>query len=576
MKRVLPLIFALIVAVLFCPPATPAQQIASTKTENKEAELREQAFAVLESLAGQISSLQSPENRARIGLNIVESIWPHDEKRARALFQLVQDDIKLGLQSQPGSLSSSLDLPVFLQLREDAIRRIATHDGELAFNFLKETFPLVRDAQSYPDGSFRGEVLDKEKRLEIQVGKALARNNPESALSVARKTLAHGFDSGLLALLLRLNLKHKNEARILYKEIVSALLETDLRTNDSALQFSCRLAVDYPSPAEDEPTFRQLLDFLLKSALSAGCATRDGPSMCYTIGRVAPAMERYFPTRAAQLKHWVPDYLRTELVDNPGFQAQLNELEDEGTVDEILSLVAKYPRLEGEIFFSAMRKAELLGDFERASEIANDYKGDPKIRERLIERAAGYEIHEAVRQDQLDQIYTELNKQRLENRIENLLSLANHAAPQDPKTSLKLLSQIREMVDTLPPGSEQTRTYISIAVVYCLAKNDQGFAIMEAMVPKLNELIAAGAKLDGYDTKYLRSGEWNMSAGGQIGDLLTFLSHNAGYFAWYDFERALNLAAQFERGEIRMMAQLKLAQGILAGRRKRVPSHFFY
>ncbi|HEX6284879.1 MAG TPA: hypothetical protein VFZ71_08395, partial [Pyrinomonadaceae bacterium] len=64
--------------------------------------------------------------------------------------------------------------------------------------------------------------------------------------------------------------------------------------------------------------------------------------------------------------------------------------------------------------------------------------------------------------------------------------------------------------------------------------------------------------------------------GGEIGDLLTFLSHKAGYFAWYDFERAMNLAAQFERGEIRMMAQLKLAQGILAGQSKRIPNPLMY
>jgi hypothetical protein len=54
------------------------------------------------------------------------------------------------------------------------------------------------------------------------------------------------------------------------------------------------------------------------------------------------------------------------------------------------------------------------------------------------------------------------------------------------------------------------------------------------------------------------------------GALLTFLSQNAGYFAWCDFDRAVSLAAQFERPEIRLMAQLKLAQAILAGPPKRL------
>ena len=88
---------------------------------------------------------------------------------------------------------------------------------------------------------------------------------------------------------------------------------------------------------------------------------------------------------------------------------------------------------------------------------------------------------------------------------------------------------------------------------------------MESQLPKLNELIDAAVKLNGFDTQYVRDGEWNMSANGNLGELLTNLSQNAQYFAWCDFDRAVNMAAQFERPEIRMMAQLKLAQSIVAG-----------
>ena len=61
-----------------------------------------------------------------------------------------------------------------------------------------------------------------------------------------------------------------------------------------------------------------------------------------------------------------------------------------------------------------------------------------------------------------------------------------------------------------------------------------------------------------------------MSGEGGLGNLLTVLAKNAGYFAWCDFDRAVNLANQFDRPEIRLMAQLKLAQGILAGPPKRL------
>jgi hypothetical protein len=106
--------------------------------------------------------------------------------------------------------------------------------------------------------------------------------------------------------------------------------------------------------------------------------------------------------------------------------------------------------------------------------------------------------------------------------------------------------------------------------MYCSEKSDRGLAIMEPLILKLNELIAATAKLDGYDHYNLRDGEWNMSGQGSVGSLLTALARNAAYFAWCDFERAVSLTSQFERTEIRLMAQLKLAQGILAGQPPRI------
>ena len=89
--------------------------------------------------------------------------------------------------------------------------------------------------------------------------------------------------------------------------------------------------------------------------------------------------------------------------------------------------------------------------------------------------------------------------------------------------------------------------------------------MIEPLIAKFNELVAAAAKLDGFDNRYLRDNEWNMTGEGGVGSLLTLMADNAHYFAWFDFDRSVVLCSQFERPEIRMMAQLKLAQGILNG-----------
>ena len=96
-------------------------------------------------------------------------------------------------------------------------------------------------------------------------------------------------------------------------------------------------------------------------------------------------------------------------------------------------------------------------------------------------------------------------------------------------------------------------------------KSDRCSTMMEPVIRKLNELVSAATKLNGFDNSYLRNGEWNMTAAGGVGSLLTGLAQNAVYFGLYDFDRAIALSLQFERREIRMMAQLKLAQGLLDG-----------
>ena len=179
------------------------------------------------------------------------------------------------------------------------------------------------------------------------------------------------------------------------------------------------------------------------------------------------------------------------------------------------------------------------------------------------------EIHEkrnTVTEEKLAEIQSILETiQESRTRILYLLGLASHVGPIDQKVGMRFLDQARELIATLKPGKEQTQARLGLALVYCEQKNDRGFAIMESLLPKLNELVEVAVKLDGYDTSYLRDGEWNMSANGSVGEILTMLSDSAGAFAWSDFDRAVTLASQFERPEIRLMAHLKLAQSILAG-----------
>ena len=215
----------LILLVLLSPQRTLAQQssLSSQKTQAENAALREKAFNLLESAAGQLGSLQSPENRARLGANIADSLWDHDEKRARALLALVQDDIRQGMANRDlEDPKDQLSLKVFLKLRIDTVERIAKHDGELALAFLKST-EFISDKPLPPS------YTENARGLELRLAKQIAASNPELTVKLLRKALAEGFSEELLPLLRQLNRTHKEQALTLYKEIVQKLHDVDLQ-----------------------------------------------------------------------------------------------------------------------------------------------------------------------------------------------------------------------------------------------------------------------------------------------------------------------------------------------------------
>jgi len=560
---------ALIVAIVLCSGLAAAQQSNSTaeNAQTTDAPLRVKAFNLLESVADQVNTLQSAENRARLGSNIAESLWNHDEKRARTLLISIEDDIKAGLQNRESDDPRDRQtLMVFLRLRVDTVERIAKHDAELALAFLKAT-ELSSDRPP-PYG-----VAESERALELRLAKEIAGNNPDLALKLGRRSLVRGFSNDLLSLLRQLHRKHKEQGLILYKEIIVTLRNANLAQDREAMYFAQSLAHSFTPPAADDSAFRDLINIFLASALANGCGNKtsndERTGFCAGIASLVPEMEKIDQLRAAPLKRWAPEVQERE-TSRQAFN-ELSEIAQNGTVDEILALAPQYPQIEGEIYWQAMVKAESSGDIERARKIVTDYGGDPERRRLMLAQIDRDQIWASMNDETLAEVQRRLSTiPRIQERVGFLLSVTNQIGANDRKAALKLLNQASGIVDTMKPGKEQTEAQMDLAMMYCLAKSDSGLAIMESLMPKLNDLVAAAAKLDGYDNRYLREGEWNMTGEGGVGNLLTRLAQNAGYFAWCDFDRSVSLAAQFERAELRLMAQLKLAQGILAGPPKRL------
>src|SRR5262245_10813806 len=97
MKRSLRYFLILLLAVALIPAKAFSQQVDDKHTDEA---LRQKAYKLLESLAEQIGSLQSGENRARMRSNIAWSLWPHNEAKARQMFAIVTKEIKAALEDE--------------------------------------------------------------------------------------------------------------------------------------------------------------------------------------------------------------------------------------------------------------------------------------------------------------------------------------------------------------------------------------------------------------------------------------------------------------------------------------------
>jgi hypothetical protein len=371
-----------------------------------------------------------------------------------------------------------------------------------------------------------------------------------------------------LPVLAQLQQKDKDAARSFYQAIVDKLKDANLAQDYLAMELILNLAQEFPPPLADEQVYRDLMGVLLTSALANGCGAAnadDAPPICFQFGSVFRKIEKYYGQRAAPLKRWAEE----QDVDEARSErwVQYREIFEKGTVDEILALAVKYPEMQDRIYWGAALKAKESGDLDRARRIAADIS-DEAGRKELLAQIDREQMWKSVNADKLAALQQGLSSLRSnEERVQALLYVAGQLGGNDRKAALGLLNQAGQILDSMKAGKTQLEGQIALATLYCSLKSDRGFAIMESLMPKLNELVAAASVLDGVDNNYLREGEWTMTSAGGIGALLTRIAQNARYFVDLDFDRSVALSTQFERPELRVMAASKIAQAVLSNER---------
>lgn len=519
--------------------------------------LRQKAYRSLESLAQQLDSLKSGENRARLGSNIAYSLWPHNEPKARELFAAVAKEIKAGLQSDN---ESSGPINVFLKLREDTALRIAEHDPEWAVRFLSETSDRVKLGN------------DKETALNLRLALTFVQSRPDLALELGRESTRHGFSDFQLELLFQLQKKSPDQAVLLFKELLKIFPYQDFRHSAKSREFGLALARIYRPRPVDRPAFNELMKYFIDVGLESHCERENqrfanNDPFCHRLGLVVHLMEKADPKRAAPMKHLArkgrPPYEWAPELWFYAFAYQSDSL------DELKALVPEFTDWREVSQSLVIRKLTEEEKFAEAHKLMAQYIWiGPRPKEDLIRELERWE--RIATQDTSAELLKESEGLRSEGeQFFFLYYWANEIGSKNRETSRKLLDRARAFLEKVPNEKWQTQYRIGVAAAYCKIGDERCFTMMDPVIRSLNEMVVAGSRLNDLDNNYLRNGEWTMTAEGGVGSLLTLLAQNAVYFGLCDFDRAIAVTAQFNRPEIRLMAQLKLAQGVLTGPPKR-------
>lgn len=524
--------------------------------------IEKKALDLLESISEQSARFHSAANRIRASAAIADLLWRRDENRARALFSAAVAQLATHIaETDFGDMERYQDVSRIQELRQNLVMRIAAHDPEMALTALRQTrLPAAFTRQSLPQ---------HEVSLELTLANFIVAKNPELALRIARASLARGVSWNLSSLLSQLAQKDLKSAQGFYREIVARLKSDDLSKNSEPANYALHLLNSFQPPQADDDTFRDLFTMVLSSILTLNRETPTGINMAQNVYHqlegLMPLVEKYAPTRASDLRTWSRTVERTL---DPGMQIykELSRVSQTASIDDILALAEKHPsEFKTMAYQHAAGKALASGDVTRAKEII-DMIPDLFQRRQMLDQLEAHSARNLKGDDKLTNARALIEKARtITRKVELIAQMANSLAATNKAEALALLNDGKILVTATPPSAEQVKAQLRLAQAYAALDPDQTFAIVQPLIIRLNELLAAAAVLDGIDFRYLKDGEWEMPGVNNLGMIVSRLNQILTTLGRIDFDRALSLVAQIDRPEIRTMIQIDIAQVVLTG-----------
>lgn len=559
------------------PTATP-----QTEEQRKaQKELERKALNLLDDVLKDADTFKHAENRIRIRIGVAFLLWKYDEARARIIFRDAMasliDLLKEQTVEDPAEAQKMLEGP--RQLRSEMLQMLAQRDARMARELLRAT--------RTPSGNAIG-ADNFDLQADLILATQVASSDPKLAAEIAVESLSNGLSFQLTNIVSAIRAKDPEVAAHLASDIMTKLRTEKLDSSREARYVAINLlqiATETPEadakntvkdtpPLLEQSALRELVEMVTAEALRSPAQNSD---MVSTLQSIMPAVEKYAPARAVQLRQKVRQKTTDENVEIEGVGmaewGKYRALFEKGSTDELLSAAPKAPQeMRDALYQRAAAKMMEEGDAERARQLINEKVSDPAQRKQMLAQIDQLAAAAAAEQGKVEQTRKMLATLRTnEERVMLLTQLASGAAAKgEKKIALQLLEEARAMVSQRAKNINQLGAQLMVARVYAQLDPARSLTILEPIVDQLNELLGAATVLGGFFTEELVIDDEIL-----LGPILQFFNLTSNDFlqqymgdisalARADFDRTKSLVDKFQRDEIRTIMRLLLTQSILS------------
>jgi hypothetical protein len=593
--------FPILLLLSFClallTPAYVEAQADDKEKAQKDLEqkqmLERKSLVLLDEIVAASWSLKLPENRSLVMASAADLLWTRDEKRARNLFWEAFNS--LGLPNAPADDSSTQRATAkdsktreeaskraqtekaqtlnqyyaMFGLRREFLRRVAQRDPQLALEMLRAT-------RLRPPVDVKGSYLPDERDVEQEIANVAVSRDPKQALLIARESLTRGLTFQLLGVLFELKRLSPETASEFAGDLIDKIQTANLATDMVAWSISMellRLARTRDVPADNstlvgpalkltEDQKRQLVELLINAALSA---TAKG-NLVMELAEIMPEVEQFAPDRVANLRTRMAEASRL-VWQNQGELQLYGSLESKGTPEDLVKAGASAGEdMRRELFQAAVTKAILQNKTEALRDFIKNNVEDGSQRNNLTKLLDENQLGRAVSRGDVDELrkllpVITLKAQRATAMAEIAMLLEKKGEHDE---ALKMADDALALVKVDLANESQSNALMAVLLAYSLINPPRAFALIEPIVDRLNDDISRLLLLD----RVVRSGAVK---NGEILMLQTIspdfavLRFGKGVVALAnaDFNRTKALADRFQRTELRIMAELMIAQSLL-------------